>query len=59
MTQSSDVRVEERLHGGTRWVALRARGSQWSWLTPNEAALIGREWVEKYAGANAWKRSTR
>lgn len=41
--------VEERLvHGETRWVAIRARGAEWSWLTPDEAAAIGREWVEKY-----------
>ena len=41
--------VEERVvHGETRWVAIRARGSEWSWLTPDEAARIGREWVEKY-----------
>jgi hypothetical protein len=41
--------VEERLvHGETRWVAIRARGAEWSWLTPEEAAAIGREWVAKY-----------
>lgn len=45
--------VEERLvHGETRWVAIRARGAEWSWLTPEEAAAIGREWVERY-GATA------
>jgi hypothetical protein len=43
--------VEERLvHGETRWVAIRARGAEWSWLTPEEAAAIGREWVERYGG---------
>jgi hypothetical protein len=41
--------VEERLvHGETRWVAIRARGAEWSWLTPEEAVAIGRYWVEKY-----------
>jgi hypothetical protein len=41
--------VEERLvHGETRWIAIRARGAEWSWLTPEEAAAIGREWVERY-----------
>ncbi len=41
--------VEERLvHGETRWIAIRARGAEWSWLTPEEAAAIGRAWVEKY-----------
>ena len=31
--------VEERiLDGGAAWVAIRARGAEWSWLTPAEAA---------------------
>ena len=43
--------VEERLvQGETRWIAIRARGAEWSWLTPEEAAAIGREWVERYGG---------
>jgi hypothetical protein len=30
--------VEERVPpGDTRWVAIRARGAAWSWLTPEEA----------------------
>ena len=46
--------VEERhVHGETRWVAIRARGAEWSWLTPEEAAAIGREWVEKYGQPHA------
>jgi hypothetical protein len=49
MTTMFHVVVEERLiQGETRWVAIRARGAEWSWLTPEEAATIGREWVEKY-----------
>jgi hypothetical protein len=40
--------AEERISGGTVWVAIRARGAEWSWLTPDEAARIGREWVERY-----------
>ena len=41
--------VEERLvQGETIWVAIRARGAEWSWLTPAEAATLGRQWVEKY-----------
>ena len=41
--------VEEReVHGETRWVAIRARGAEWSWLTPEEALAIGRRWVEQY-----------
>jgi hypothetical protein len=41
--------AEERIVGGeTVWVAIRARGAEWSWLTPAEAAHLGRQWVEKY-----------
>jgi hypothetical protein len=41
--------VEERIVGGeTVWVAIRARGAEWSWLTPAEAVRLGRRWVEKY-----------
>lgn len=39
---------ESILHGETLWIAIRARGAEWSWLTPEEAATIGRTWVEKY-----------
>jgi hypothetical protein len=42
------VTVEERIVNDTRWVALRARGAEWSWLTPKEAAKIGKQWVDKY-----------
>lgn len=46
--------VEEHLvHGETRWVAIRARGAEWSWLTPEEAAAIGRAWVERYGSTAA------
>jgi hypothetical protein len=42
--------VEERLvHGETRWVAIRARGAEWSYLTIDEAAVLGRQWVERFA----------
>jgi hypothetical protein len=42
--------VEERvIQGETVWVAIRARGAEWSWLTPAEAARLGRQWVERYA----------
>jgi hypothetical protein len=41
--------VEERIIGGeTVWVALRARGAEWSWLTPAEAAHLGQQWASKY-----------
>lgn len=45
----SPYSVEEHVvYGDTRWIAIRARGAEWSWLTPEEAAAIGRAWVEKY-----------
>lgn len=34
--------------GDTTWISLRARGAEWSWLLPNEAAKLGAEWVKKY-----------
>lgn len=41
--------VEERvIDGHTTWVALRARGADWSWLTPAEAARLGQLWVRRY-----------
>ena len=44
----SPFSVEERtLDGGTTWVAVRARGAEWSW-SPAEAAYLGQQWVERY-----------
>jgi hypothetical protein len=41
--------VEERvLDGDTIWVAIRARGAEWSWLTPAEAAHLGQQWLNRY-----------
>ena len=51
MSHSGAFSVEEHMHGDTLWVAIRARGAEWSWLTPQEAARLGREWVEKYGAA--------
>jgi hypothetical protein len=52
----SPFSVEERImNGGTTWVAIRARGAEWSWLTPEEAAQLGREWVSRYGESNASK----
>jgi hypothetical protein len=42
------VTVHERVVGDVRWIALRARGADWSWLTPQEAAELAREWKERY-----------
>ena len=45
--------IEERvLPGDTRWVALRARGAEWSWLTPEEAVAVGRMLLAKYDRAD-------
>jgi hypothetical protein len=50
----SPYSVEERImNGGTTWVAIRARGAEWSWLTPAEAARLGREWVARYGGVDS------
>ena len=51
MPQNGAFSVEEHVHGDTVWIAIRARGAEWSWLTPQEAARLGREWVEKYGPA--------
>jgi hypothetical protein len=48
MPYSAALAVEERKFGETVWVALRARGSEWSMLTPDEAVSIARAWIEKY-----------
>ena len=43
--------VEQRVIGNeTRWVAIRARGAEWSFLTPAEAADLGRRLVEQFGG---------
>jgi hypothetical protein len=55
MRSSAHLTVEEHVHGDTRWVAVRARGAEWSWLTPEEAAELGRQWVEAYGGGKTPK----
>jgi hypothetical protein len=42
------VSVEEQIHGDTEWVAVRARGAEWSWLTPLDALLLARHWIATY-----------
>ncbi len=51
MSKHASVVVEEHTRGETVWVALRARGADWSWLTPEEAVRLARDWIEKYAPA--------
>jgi len=49
MSHQAPLAVEEHVHGETVWVAVRSRGADWSWLTPDEAVQLGREWIEKYS----------
>jgi hypothetical protein len=51
MSHSPPLAVEEHVHGDTVWVALRSRGADWSWLTPDEAVELGRRLIEKYSPA--------
>jgi hypothetical protein len=48
IASSEHLSVQERVVGGVRWVAIRARGADWSWLTPKEAAELAREWKDRY-----------
>jgi hypothetical protein len=49
ITHPTPLAVEEHVHGETAWVAVRSRGAEWSWLTPDEAVELGRAWIEKYS----------
>jgi hypothetical protein len=51
MLNMTTIAVEEHVHGDTTWVALRSRGAEWSWLTPDEALELARGWLEKYSPA--------
>jgi ketosteroid isomerase-like protein len=48
MPNPNQVAVEEHVHGDTVWIAVRARGADWSWLKPEEAVHLGRQWLERY-----------
>ena len=57
--QFGPVSVEEHMHGDTRWVALRARGAEWSWLTRDDALRLARHWMASYgAAADAMRAET-
>ncbi len=49
------VTVEEHVHGDTLWVAVRARGAEWSWLTPEDALRLARHWMASYGASPAPK----
>jgi hypothetical protein len=51
MQDFGSVTVEEHVHGDTLWVAVRARGADWSWLTPDDALRLARHWLVTY-GSN-------
>jgi hypothetical protein len=51
MSKPASVAVEEHVHGDTVWVAIRSRGADWSWLTPDEAVELARTWIDKYSPA--------
>jgi hypothetical protein len=51
IASSAHVDIQERVVGDVRWIAIRARGAEWSWLTPQEAAELAREWKERYDAA--------
>jgi len=48
MTATPYLVTEEKSAGGTTWIALRARGAEWSYLTPEEALRLADEWKAKY-----------
>jgi hypothetical protein len=51
MENFGSVSVEEHVHGDTLWVAVRARGAEWSWLTPEDALRLAKHWVAAYGAA--------
>jgi hypothetical protein len=51
MEKFGSVAVEEHVHGDTVWVAVRARGADWSWLTPEDALHLAQHWMASYGGA--------
>jgi hypothetical protein len=55
----AEVSIQERVVGDVRWVAVRARGADWSWLTPEEAAELAHEWSKRYGNASPQDCATR
>jgi hypothetical protein len=48
IASSEYVDIQERIVGGAQWIAIRARGAEWSWLTPQEAAELAQQWKARY-----------
>jgi hypothetical protein len=42
------VAVEEHKAGDTTWIAVRARGAEWSWLTREDAVRLARHLIAAY-----------
>ena len=53
--QLGSVSTEEHIHGNTRWVAIRARGAEWSWLTPTDALVLAQHWMATYGATTTAK----
>jgi hypothetical protein len=51
MQNFGSVTVEEHVSGDTLWVAVRARGAEWSWLTPEDALRLATHWMATYGAA--------
>ena len=49
----SYVTEKRVVQGDTVWVAIRARGAEWSWLTPAEAVALARHWLEAYGNGES------
>jgi hypothetical protein len=47
------VTVEEHQAGDTTWVAVRARGADWSWLTREDALSLARHLLATYGDGQA------
>ena len=44
------VAVEEHKTGDATWIAVRARGADWSWLTEEDAVCLARHLLATYGG---------
>lgn len=53
VVSSHGYETEERVAGDVTWVALRARGAEWSWLTKEEALRLATVWLIKYGAKPA------
>ena len=52
MERFGAVAVEEHVAGNTLWIAVRARGAEWSWLTPDDALRLAAHLMAVYGAAS-------